>query len=80
MPKLRRFSLPPSLLRHIYRRVMERKIPKQALEQVLYWVESNPTVPDGMWFKRFQGVTLAGNGELILTVLDPDMIAVGTEI
>jgi hypothetical protein len=80
MPKLQRFSLPPEVLRHIYHRVMERRISKDALEHVLYWVNSDPTVPTGEWFKRFDGVTLAGRGALILTALEAHMIAVGTEV
>jgi len=59
---------------------MERHISKEALEQVLLWVEENPTVPEGQWFKRFPDVTLCGKSELILTVLDPRKIAVGTEV
>jgi hypothetical protein len=80
MPKLLRSSLPPEVLSHIYRRVMERHISKDALGQVLYWVDSDPTVPAGEWFKRFDGVSLAGRGALILTVLEADMVAVGKEV
>jgi len=80
MPKIQRTGLPRELLRHIHERATEREISRESLEQVLFWVVSNPTVPDGQWFKRFDGVTLCGNGPLILTVLDPGMIAVGTEV
>ena len=81
MPKLQRVLSPaPEVLGHIYRRVMERHISSDALEQVLYWVDTDPTVPTGEWFKRFGGVTLAGKGALILTVLEAGMMAVGTEV
>jgi len=41
---------------------MEWHISKGALEQVLDWVNSAPTAPAGKGFKRFEGVTLGGNG------------------
>jgi hypothetical protein len=59
---------------------MERQISRNALGQVLFWVDSDPTVPAGEWFKRFDGVTIAGKGALILTVLESEMFAVGAEV
>ena len=80
MPRIQRSALPRDLLRHIYSRVMARAISAEALEQVLYWVERNPTVPDGEWFKRFDEVTICGEDALIKTVLNPDQTAIGAEV
>ena len=32
--------------------------------QVLHWIEENPIVPEGDWFKRFGHVTVCGEGAL----------------
>jgi hypothetical protein len=42
-------------------------------------MESEPTVPDGDWFKRFKTGTLAGHGEQVATFLLPGMAVKGEE-
>jgi hypothetical protein len=42
-------------------------------------MESEPTVPDGDWFKRFKTGTLAGHGEQVATFLSPGMAVKGEE-
>jgi hypothetical protein len=37
-------------------------------------------VPDSRWFKRFPGMTVCGEGELIKTFLQPGQIATGKEL
>jgi len=59
MPKIQRSSIPPELLQHLLRRAREREITLEMLHQVLHWVEENPTVPEGDWFKRFLGSSSA---------------------
>jgi len=44
------------------------------------WLESEPDVPAGKWFKRFKNFTLAGNGENPSTFLTPGMAAQGEEV
>jgi hypothetical protein len=29
------------------------------------WLDTNPEVPAGDWFKRFPGMTVCGEGELV---------------
>ena len=80
MPKIQRSALPPDLLLHLLRRVKERKVTMEALQQVLRWVETNPTVPSGDWYKRFPEVTVCGRDSLVRTFLTPTQVAIGREI
>jgi hypothetical protein len=43
-------------------------------------MESEPTVPDGDWFKRFKTGILAGHSENVATFLSPGMAMKGTEV
>lgn len=58
----------------------QREISMEALQQVLRWIESNPTVPMGDWFKRFPGVTVCGRDSLVRTLLTRQQTAVGAEV
>jgi hypothetical protein len=80
MPKVRRQGLPRTLFRHLASRVSEREISTDQLEEFLAWLELEPEVPRGRWFKRFQGMTVCGEGELVKTFLRPDQAASGEEI
>lgn len=80
MPKIQRASVPPEVLQHLLRRAREREITLEMLHQVLHWVERNPTVPEGEWYKRFPGVTVCGRGALVLTFLTPRQRAAGIEV
>jgi hypothetical protein len=33
------------------------------------WLDSEPEVPEGQWYKRFTGMTVCGEGELIKAFL-----------
>ena len=48
--------------------------------QVLHWIEGNPIVPEGDWFKRFGRVTVCGQGALIRTFLNTEHVAIGEEV
>jgi hypothetical protein len=37
-------------------------------------------VADGKWFKRFSGMIVCGEGELVKTFLTPNQIPTGTEL
>jgi hypothetical protein len=80
MPEIQRANLPPALLAHLLDRVAERNITKDDLMQVLHWIEGNPIVPEGDWFKRFGHVTVCGKGALIKTFLNPGHVAIGKEV
>ena len=80
MPKIRRENLPRPLYRHLIDRVWERQISTEQLEHLLEWLETEPEVSGGKWFKRFPNLTVCGEGELIKTFLRPDQAALGDEI
>ena len=80
MPKVRRENLPRPLFRHLADRVREREISTDQLELLFDWLESEPEVPDGRWFKRFPEAVVCGEGELIMTFLRPGQAAFGQEV
>ena len=80
MPKIQRAGLPPALLRHLLQRAREREITLEALHQILRWIESNPTVPESDWFKRFPEVTVCGRGALVRTLLTARQTPIGDEM
>ena len=57
MPKVRRQNLPRSLFRHLADRVQEREITTDQLELLFDWLETEPEVPEGRWFKHCSVVT-----------------------
>ncbi len=69
MPKVRRQHLPPALFQHLLDRIQSRGIPASQLEQLATWLDTGPEVPDGRWYKRFSGMTVCGEGDLIKTFL-----------
>ena len=71
MPKTRRQNIPPALFQHLLDRVHNRKIPAEQLALLARWLDAEPEVPAGEWYKRFSGMTVCGEGELIRTFLLP---------
>ena len=69
--KIRRESLPPALFQHLVDRLQERRIPARQLELLARWLDTEPEVPDGEWYKRFSGMIVCGEGELVKTFLEP---------
>ena len=80
MPKIRRRKLPETLLRHLLTRVRQREISGKQIILLAQWLDANPEVPDKKWFKKFSGMTVCGEGELIKTFLQPGQIATGEEL
>ena len=80
MPKVRRQNLPPALFQHLLERVQSRKIPAAQLELLATWLDTEPDVPEGEWYKRFSGVKVCGEGELIKTFLLPGQAAKGKRV
>lgn len=71
MSEIRRENLSPWLLQHLLDRIESRKISADQLAQLARWLDTEPEVPDGEWYKRFSGMTVCGDGELIKTFLLP---------
>jgi hypothetical protein len=78
--KVRRHSLPPPLFQHLLERVQSRKILAADLQSLAAWLDTEPEVADGLWYKRFAGMTVCGEGELVKTILLPGQAPKGTEI
>jgi hypothetical protein len=71
VPTVRRQNIPPALFQHLLDRIQSRKIPGAQLELLATWLDTEPEVPEGQWFKRFTGMTICGEGELVKTFLLP---------
>ena len=80
MPKIRRQNLPPALYAHLLDRVQQRNIPAQQLRLLLRWLDTQPEVPKGRWFRRFPELIVCGEGELIKTFLLASQTPAGDEI
>jgi hypothetical protein len=71
VPRVRRQNIPPALFQHLLDRVQSRRIAASQLELLAKWLDSEPEVPEGPWYKRFSGMTVCGERELIKTFLLP---------
>lgn len=80
MPKIRRQNLPPALYAHLLDRVQQRSISAEQLRLMLRWMDAQPEVPEGRWFRRFPELVVCGEGELIKTFLLPTQAPTGDEI
>jgi hypothetical protein len=80
MPKIRRSKLPHGVLRHLVDRVKLREISQEQLGLFAEWLDREPEVSRGKWFKRFQGMTVCGEGELVKAFLRPGQAPNGEEI
>ena len=80
MPQVRRQNIPPALFQHLLDRIQSRKIPAAQLALLATWLDTEPEVPEGRWFKRFTGMTVCGEGELVKTFLLPGQPARGQRI
>jgi hypothetical protein len=69
VPKVRRQNVPPALFQHLLDRIQSRKIPASQLELLAKWLDTEPEMPDDQWYKRFSGMTVCGEGEVVKTFL-----------
>jgi hypothetical protein len=80
MPRIRRERIPNALMAHLIKRVREREISTSQLGLLSRWLDANPEVPDGRWFKRFPEMIVCGEGELVKTFLTVTQAPTGTEV
>ena len=80
MPRIKHKDMPRPLLRHLYARARQRGITFDSIVLLRAWLDNDPEVPYGAWFKRFQDFTVCGEGELIKTFLTAGQIPFGTEL
>ncbi|HEY4953217.1 MAG TPA: hypothetical protein VII71_07530 [Verrucomicrobiae bacterium] len=80
MPKVRRQKVPEALLRHLLTRMRQRAVSHEQIILLARWLDAEPEVPAGRWFKKFANMTVCGEGELIKTFLQPGQLPDGEEI
>jgi len=80
MPRVRRKDLPPALFQHLLDRIQQRQIDARQLELLARWLDSEPEVPEGPWYKRFSGMTVCGEADLVKPFLAPGQSAKGTRV
>ena len=54
---------------HLVERMHDRNISVDDLNRLRLWMESNPDVPEGLWYKDFGSFKLCGEGNLPKTFL-----------
>jgi hypothetical protein len=47
---------------------------------LIEWLDQQPEVPPGKWFKRFPNMTICGEGELVNNFLSQSQSPYGQEI
>lgn len=80
MPTVRRENLPPALFQHLLDRIQSRKIPATQLQLLATWLDGEAEVPEGQWYKRFPGLIVWGDGELVKTFLLPGQHPKGVRV
>jgi hypothetical protein len=79
MPRIRRECIPEGLIAHLVRRVREREISTAQLGLLTRWLDADPEVPKGEWFKRFPEMIVCGEGPLVKTFLRAGQAPSGEE-
>ena len=70
MPQIETWPRLPTVVRdHLVERMHDRNISLDDLNQLRVWLETKPTVPEGMWFKDFGSFKLCGEGKYPKTFL-----------
>ena len=70
MPRMDRWGkLPPGVRQHLIDRMRDRAISIDDLNRLRLWVNSEPELPAGDWYKDFGSFKICGRGPLPLTFL-----------
>jgi len=81
MPRIASWSqMPAGVQLHLAERMRDRNISLDDLNRLRLWIESQPEVPDGEWYKDFGTFKLCGKGEFPKTFLLPGQVATGKEL
>jgi len=81
MPKIETWrNLPPGVRQHLIERMRDRGISMADLNQLRIWIDSNPEVPEGDWYKDFGSFKICGNGSAPKTFLQRGQAAKGEAV
>jgi len=81
MPKIAGWnSLPSNVRQHLVERMRDREISLADLNQLRLWIESEPDVPEGDWYKDFGTFKLCGQGSCPKTFLSRGQAAKGVRL
>ena len=81
MPKIGSWTdFPIAIRQHLIERMHSRNVSLNDLNQLRLWVESDPEVPGGAWFKDFGSFKLCGEGSYPKTFLVAGQSAHGTKL
>ena len=70
MPKIENWdNLPEGIRCYLIDRMRDRAITIADVNQLRLWIESNPEVPDGDWYRDFGSFKICGQGSYPKTFL-----------
>jgi len=73
-------QLPAALRAHLIDRMRDRNINVDDLNLLRMWLESKPSVPEGLWYKDFGSFKLCGEGVYPKTFLLQGQVARGQKL
>lgn len=81
MPRIARWAdLPENVRQHLVDRMRDRAITVADLNQLRLWIESQPEVPEGAWYKDFGSFKICGEGPFPNTFLSKGQAAKGESL
>ncbi len=81
MPQIASWSqIPANIRQHLVQRMHDRNIGMKDLNRLRQWIELQPQVPEGDWYKDFGSFKLCGRGKYPRTFLLPGQAPSGQEL
>jgi hypothetical protein len=81
MPRIAAWTdLPRAVRQHLIDRMRDRSITLNDLNQLRLWIETNPVVPEGEWYKDFGSFKICGRGSFAKTFLLAGQVARGEPV
>ena len=78
MPQIQRWeTFPRGVRQHLIDRMRDREINIADLNALRLWIETEPEVPQGDWYKDFGSFKICGYGPYPKTFLLPGQVAKG---
>jgi hypothetical protein len=73
-------DLPQNVRQHLIDRMRDCSITIADLNQLRFWIDSQPEVPEGDWYKDFGSFKLYGHGSYPKTFLLANQVANGAAL